>query len=231
MLSRTHRIAGVGAGIALALSLTGGVASAVTTDPPAPTSSECTDAINRNLTVIADRANVNVAIDALNKANQGGDPTTIAAAGSDLDRANALLNLDVKNVRTRLCTGTAASTTTTPAPVVTETSPPVVGVSDDKDCSDFDSQEAAQAFYLAHRTNAVVDPDRLDANHNGIACEGAFGDEAVTVIANSTTVNQAAPRTEVTSIDPVKDDGSTPTLSGSQVSAAPQGSVDTGEAW
>ncbi len=38
---------------------------------------------------------------------------------------------------------------------------------DDKDCADFPNQAAAQAVLDADKS----DPNRLDANHNGIACE------------------------------------------------------------
>lgn len=40
----------------------------------------------------------------------------------------------------------------------------------DLDCADFDSQAAAQAYFLAHGGPAS-DPDRLDGDHDGIACE------------------------------------------------------------
>lgn len=40
----------------------------------------------------------------------------------------------------------------------------------DKDCADFSSQKAAQIFYLKHG-GPRYDPDRLDADHDGIACE------------------------------------------------------------
>jgi hypothetical protein len=40
----------------------------------------------------------------------------------------------------------------------------------DKDCPDFATQQEAQAYYEAHGGPAV-DPDRLDADHDGIACE------------------------------------------------------------
>lgn len=40
----------------------------------------------------------------------------------------------------------------------------------DKDCSDFRSQRAAQIFFLKHG-GPRRDPDRLDADHDGIACE------------------------------------------------------------
>jgi micrococcal nuclease len=40
----------------------------------------------------------------------------------------------------------------------------------DRDCSDFSSQAEAQRFFKAHG-GPRSDPDRLDADHNGVACE------------------------------------------------------------
>ncbi|HXS48409.1 MAG TPA: excalibur calcium-binding domain-containing protein [Solirubrobacterales bacterium] len=40
----------------------------------------------------------------------------------------------------------------------------------DKDCSDFSSWRAAQNFYRNHG-GPRSDPHRLDADHDGIACE------------------------------------------------------------
>ncbi len=40
----------------------------------------------------------------------------------------------------------------------------------DRDCSDFSSQAAAQAYFEAHG-GPSQDPDRLDADNNGVACE------------------------------------------------------------
>jgi hypothetical protein len=40
----------------------------------------------------------------------------------------------------------------------------------DANCSDFPNQAAAQSYYIAHGGPAQ-DPDRLDADHDGIACE------------------------------------------------------------
>jgi endonuclease YncB( thermonuclease family) len=42
----------------------------------------------------------------------------------------------------------------------------------DVDCSDFSTQADAQAYFLAHGGPAS-DPDRLDADHDGIACESS----------------------------------------------------------
>ncbi|MBS1895189.1 MAG: excalibur calcium-binding domain-containing protein [Actinobacteria bacterium] len=38
------------------------------------------------------------------------------------------------------------------------------------DCADFSSQRSAQIFFLKHG-GPRYDPDRLDADHDGIACE------------------------------------------------------------
>ena len=40
----------------------------------------------------------------------------------------------------------------------------------DKDCADFASQRAAQIFYLKHG-GPRYDPDRLDGDNDGVACE------------------------------------------------------------
>jgi hypothetical protein len=40
----------------------------------------------------------------------------------------------------------------------------------DMDCADFSSQKSAQVFFLKHG-GPRYDPDRLDADHDGIACE------------------------------------------------------------
>ncbi|MBS1676821.1 MAG: excalibur calcium-binding domain-containing protein [Actinobacteria bacterium] len=38
------------------------------------------------------------------------------------------------------------------------------------DCPDFSSQKSAQIYFLKHG-GPRYDPDRLDADHDGIACE------------------------------------------------------------
>ena len=57
--------------------------------------------------------------------------------------------------------------TTDPTVAPTTTPAPTTVPKADKDCVDFPTKEAAQAFLDADKT----DPSRLDANHNGIACE------------------------------------------------------------
>lgn len=65
---------------------------------------------------------------------------------------------------------TTAAPTTTVAPTTDPTTAPptTTPAGDDKDCADFPTQAAAQAVLDADKT----DPNHLDANHNGIACEG-----------------------------------------------------------
>ena len=48
--------------------------------------------------------------------------------------------------------------------------PTVAAARNDKDCADFPSQKAAQLFFIKHG-GPHYDPDRLDGDHDGIACE------------------------------------------------------------
>jgi hypothetical protein len=48
--------------------------------------------------------------------------------------------------------------------------PTTPAIAADKDCSDFSSWRAAQKFYKRHG-GPRYDPHRLDADHDGIACE------------------------------------------------------------
>jgi hypothetical protein len=47
---------------------------------------------------------------------------------------------------------------------------PSAASASDKDCRDFATQRAAQFFFLKHG-GPQSDPDRLDADHDGVACE------------------------------------------------------------
>ncbi|MFE5502334.1 excalibur calcium-binding domain-containing protein [Amycolatopsis japonica] len=69
--------------------------------------------------------------------------------------------------------GTAPTVTSTPAlpSITTETRAPR---STDKDCADFPSQAAAQAELKKNPR----DPHKLDADHDGYACESRFGEPA-----------------------------------------------------
>jgi hypothetical protein len=48
--------------------------------------------------------------------------------------------------------------------------PTVASARSDKDCADFPSQRAAQIFFIKHG-GPRYDPDRLDGDDDGIACE------------------------------------------------------------
>jgi competence protein ComEC len=48
--------------------------------------------------------------------------------------------------------------------------PTVASARGDKDCADFPSQKAAQIFFIKHG-GPRSDPDRLDGDHDGKACE------------------------------------------------------------
>ncbi|WP_116114945.1 excalibur calcium-binding domain-containing protein [Amycolatopsis ruanii] len=71
------------------------------------------------------------------------------------------------------------STPSTPSSTVTQ-APPVVtstkAAPADLDCADFATQAQAQAVLDADRS----DPHRLDADHDGIACETRFGEKNTT---------------------------------------------------
>lgn len=47
---------------------------------------------------------------------------------------------------------------------------PAAASASDKDCKDFASQRAAQIFFLKHG-GPRRDPDRLDGDNDGVACE------------------------------------------------------------
>lgn len=51
-----------------------------------------------------------------------------------------------------------------------DTGSPVLGVSQDRDCSDFKTQEEAQQFFLS-QGGPQKDPHRLDRDGDGVACE------------------------------------------------------------
>jgi MYXO-CTERM domain-containing protein len=85
----------------------------------------------------------------------------------------------------------------------------------DRDCADFASQAEAQDAL----DGSVGDPERLDANDDGVACESFFREAAATSAAPTTT---AAPRTSAPEAeDDDEEEG--------QVEVLPQGGVDTGD--
>ncbi|ACZ43230.1 Excalibur domain protein [Thermobaculum terrenum ATCC BAA-798] len=47
----------------------------------------------------------------------------------------------------------------------------LAGAQEDHNCSDFRSQQEAQQYFDSHGYSATNDPERLDADNDGIACE------------------------------------------------------------
>ncbi|WP_211214585.1 excalibur calcium-binding domain-containing protein [Actinomycetospora chiangmaiensis] len=84
----------------------------------------------------------------------------------------------------------------------------------DRDCADFATQQQAQQYFESIGGSATNNADRLDENHNGIACE-SLGDDGDNQDAEATTTG---------------DDGSTAKTSGDQVTEVPEGSAQTGGA-
>lgn len=232
-MSRSFARTAVLAATVVALAGGGATAALAASDAPAPGSTECTNLVNVQTGVVAAQKTVADDQDALNaalRANPISDAAVNAArAKLATDQAN-LANI-VLNVTRSLCTGTTTPkpTTTTPAPTET-TSPPVVPapriifVPGYRDCGDFPSQAAAQAFFLANGGSALRNINGLDGNHNGIACENTVYGPATVVV--------PVPSSPVTSktVNPTADDGSVASTSGSQVSEVPSGSASTGAA-
>lgn len=49
---------------------------------------------------------------------------------------------------------------------------------DDKDCSDFDSTEAAEQYWAENGYDETNDPDGLDRDKDGVPCESLSGDSS-----------------------------------------------------
>ena len=120
-------------------------------------------------------------------------------------------DVDLADVRTALGCPSSTPTSTTTAPPTTTSSAP----RDDKDCSDFSSQGAAQAYYDKVATPDDPDPSKLDGDGDGKACEPGEGSSATGSGAGSNSATQ--------------DDGSTATTGGGQIVDVPEGSASTGE--
>lgn len=129
--------------------------------PPAPGTPECTALVSADATVKTAQGTV----DSAQAAVDGAGVNVTEALNTALADAKLTLSTAQKSA-SKLCTGTTAPSTT---PTSTSTPPPA----DDKNCSDFATQADAQAFYDSVKTAAVPDPDHLDANGNGKACEDA----------------------------------------------------------
>jgi hypothetical protein len=89
----------------------------------------------------------------------------------------------------------------------------------DRDCADFASQAEAQEAL----DGTVGDPERLDANDDGVACESYFREAAATSAAPST----APSRTSAPEAD--EDEEAEEGDEEGQVKVLPQGGVDTGD--
>jgi MYXO-CTERM domain-containing protein len=85
----------------------------------------------------------------------------------------------------------------------------------DRDCADFASQAEAQEAL----DGTVGDPQRLDANDDGVACESYFRDAAATTTQTTEPAPTSAPAEED------QDDQDDP----GQVRVLPRGGVDTGD--
>jgi MYXO-CTERM domain-containing protein len=86
----------------------------------------------------------------------------------------------------------------------------------DRDCPDFASQAEAQEAL----DNAPGDPERLDANDDGVACESSFREAAAT----ATQTTEPAPTSA-----PAEEDERDDQDNQGQVRVLPRGGVDTGD--
>jgi hypothetical protein len=103
---------------------------------------------------------------------------------------------------------------------------PLAGVASaqpaDRDCPDFATQADAQAAL----DSRAGDPERLDANDDGVACESYFGEAAAPAPVDEEEDSTAAAEPSPTSAAPTR---TTAPRSTAQVSVVPQGAVDTGD--
>lgn len=129
--------------------------------------------------------------------------TAVNNAQCKVDAARAAL------ARARVHTHCTPAPTPTPTPTPQAPAAKPRTLTDDRDCKDFATQAEAQQYYNSRHTVANPDPDRLDANGNGIACE-------------------AGEVTVVTRVSPTRDDNSVAVVSGHQVTQVPEGSASTG---
>src|SRR5690349_6757946 len=91
----------------------------------------------------------------------------------------------------------------------------------DRDCPDFASQAEAQEAL----DGAPGDPERLDANGDGVACESYFREAAATSTQSAEPSPTPAPKDEQDEQDEPDDHGQ----GQGQVRVLPRGGVDTGD--
>ena len=109
--------------------------------------------------------------------------------------------------------GTAAAAGAAGVAGVAGTSSTAASASTDKNCRDFASQGAAQAYFTAIGGSATNNADDLDANHNNIACEDYnYGTSGGASIAGASGAS-----------------GQSPAAGPAQVSTVPSGGVNTGD--
>jgi Excalibur calcium-binding domain len=129
--------------------------------------------------------------------------------GSVTDQADLAVDdaIDDEDAVTTTAT-TTATTSEVPAAAV-------VAAAADRDCPDFATQAEAQAVLDADPS----DPERLDADGDGTACEDHFAEQAAsTTTTSTTTATTSATTTTAQAQNPA-----------SQVSVVPVGGVDTGD--
>lgn len=173
-------------GLFLALAL--GSSADAAPAAPAPGTEACTALVNASQQVTDAQADVNdkqgdvaditadltAAVDAALKVQL---QAQLDAATVELGQRKQTLASVISQVTDQLCTGTVE--TTTPAPTTTTTAPTTTtsaAPGDDQDCADFATQQDAQT----HLALDPTDPDRLDADHDGVACEEHFGEPTTT---------------------------------------------------
>lgn len=100
----------------------------------------------------------------------------------------------------------------------------------DRDCADFPTQAAAQAAFDAR----PGDPERLDADGDGYACESRFGPRPTTAASTTpsttrpTTVPPSTTRSGTASTTPPRP-STTTAQRPAQIVAVPRGGVETGD--
>jgi hypothetical protein len=121
--------------------------------------------------------------------------------GRDSEQLPDYIEVEELKIRTFVASLAVAVAATLPLAGIASAQP------GDRDCKDFATQADAQAAL----DSRVGDPERLDADNNGIACESQFGGS--TAPAPTTSTATPAPTSQPTG----------------QVTVVPQGAVDTGD--
>jgi hypothetical protein len=94
----------------------------------------------------------------------------------------------------------------------------------DRDCPDFASQAEAQEAL----DSQPGDPERLDSDHDGIACESEFGEPTTTAAPTTAATTTAAPAPSDGAGEEADEEAPVSTAA-KQVRVLPEGGVDTGD--